>query len=42
MVQGLAQATGIKSIPTVRISGRTYEFSTPVALAEKAKEIPGC
>jgi hypothetical protein len=38
---GLAQATGTKSIPTVRISGQTYEFSTPAALAEKAEEIAG-
>jgi protein-disulfide isomerase len=41
MAQGLAQATGIKSTPTVRINGQDYEFSTPVALAEKAKETPG-
>jgi hypothetical protein len=39
MVQSLAQATGIKSTPTVRINRQDYEFSTPAALAEKAKEI---
>jgi len=41
MVQSLAQATGIKSTPTVRINGQEHEFSTPAALAEKAKEIAG-
>ena len=41
MVQSLADSTGISSTPTARINGQDYQFSTPEALASKAKQIAG-
>jgi Aldehyde dehydrogenase family/Thioredoxin len=41
MVDGLAAAAGIHSVPTIRINGQTYEHSTPDALVAKIEKIAG-
>ncbi len=41
MVSGLAQATNVRSTPTIRINGEDYSPSTPDALIAKIEEIVG-
>ena len=41
MAQGLAEAAGISSTPTIKINGEEYNPTTPDALVAKVKEIVG-
>ena len=41
MAQGLAEAAGISSTPTIKINGEEYSPTTPDALVAKVKEIVG-
>jgi protein-disulfide isomerase len=41
MAQGLADAAGISSTPTIKINGEEYSPTTPDALVAKVKEIVG-
>jgi protein-disulfide isomerase len=41
MVSGLAQATNVRSTPTIRINGEDYSPSTPDALIARIEEIVG-
>ncbi len=41
MAQGLGEATGVRSTPTIRINGQDYDPTTPENLVNKIKEIVG-